>query len=84
MNTADAVKKQLMTNEKMSYNSYERIVTSYTTCVMETVTNTLHWAVKHIQNETFLESRGDANASVTTTKLLEPVKKKLTNILERL
>ena len=58
LNTADAVKKQLKTNVKMSYNSYECTVTSYTTYAMRTVTNTLHWALEHIHDETltFLES----------------------------
>ena len=83
LNTADAVKKQ--SNEKMSYNSYERKVTSSTTCAMKTVTNTLHWAFKHIHDETatFLEGEGIADASERTENVLAPVEEKLNDMLEQ-
>ena len=85
LNTVDAIKKQSTLNEKMSYNSYDRKVTSSTTCAMKSTTNHLHWAFKHIHDETvtFLENKGDRDASERTTNLLAPVEEKLTNILEQ-
>ena len=40
---------------------------------------------KHIHDETvtFLENKGDCDASERTTNLLAPVEEKLTNILEQ-
>ena len=69
----------------MSFNSFDRKVSTSAECAIKTVTNTLNWAFKHIHDETvtFLKSKGYGDDSERTTNLLAPVEEKLNTIVEQ-
>ena len=78
--TVDAVKKQSILNGKTSFSAYDRKVNSSTSCALTTVTSALHWAFKHIHDETvtILERNGERDASKRITNLLVPIEEQLT------
>ena len=80
LSTADAVKKQSILNGKTSFSVYDRKVNSSTSCALTTVTSALHWAFKHIHDETvtILERNGERDASKRITNLLVPIEEQLT------
>ena len=80
LSTTDAVKKQSTTNGKTIFNVYDQKVASATSCALTTVTSALHWAFKHIHDETvtILERNGERDASKRTTSLLMPIEEQLT------
>ena len=84
LKTAGAVKKQSIPNGKRSFSAYDRKVNSSTSCALTTVTSALHWAFKHIHDETvtILERDGDRDASKRITNLLVPVEEELANMLD--
>ena len=83
--TTGAVKKQSTTNGNMSFNSFDRKVTTSAECAIKTVTNTLNWAFKHIHDEAAacLESKGCGNDFKRKLNILAPVGKKLNNMIEQ-
>ena len=80
LSTVGAVKKQSISNRKTSFSAYDRKVTSSTSCALTTVTSALHWAFKHIHDETvtILERNGERDASKRITNLLVPIEEQLT------
>ena len=80
LKTAGAVKKQSIPNGKTSFSAYDRKVNSSTSCALATVTSALHWAFKHVHDETvtFLERNGERDASKRITNLLVPIEEQLT------
>ena len=84
LSTTDAAKKQSRKNKKVSFNAYDRKVTSAASCALTTVTSALRWAFKNIRDETkpILERNGERDASKRTTNVLAPVEKQLTNMLD--
>ena len=80
LSTVDAVKKQSTPNGKTSFSAYDRKVNSSTSCALTTVTSALHWAFKHIHDETvtILERNGERDASKRITNLLVPIEEQLT------
>ena len=80
LSTTDAVKKQSTTNGKTIFNVYDQKVASATSCALTTVTSALHWAFKHIHDETvtILERNGERDASKRITSLLMPIEEQLT------
>jgi hypothetical protein len=80
LSTIGAVKKQSILNGKTSFGAYDRNVNSSTSCALTTVTSALHWAFKHIHDETvtILERNGERDASKRITNLLVPIEEQLT------
>lgn len=80
LSTIGAVKKQSIPNGKTSFSAYDRKVNSSTSCALTTVTSALHWAFKHIHDETvtILECNGERDASKRITNLLVPIEEQLT------
>ena len=80
LSTVGAVKKQSILNGKTSFGAYDRNVNSSTSCALTTVTSALHWAFKHIHDETvtILERNGERDASKRITNLLVPIEEQLT------
>ena len=80
LSTAGAVEKQSILNGKTSFSAYDRKVNSSTSCTLTTVTSALHWAFKHIHDETvtILERNGERDASKRITNLLVPIEEQLT------
>ena len=85
MKPSDAYANKPATNGKMLYKSYDRKVTNATSCASTTVASALHWAFKHVHDETvtFLESNGERDASKRITKLLVPIEEQLANMLDQ-
>ena len=85
LSTVDAVKKQSTPNGKTSFSAYDRKVNSSTSCALTTVTSALHWAFKHIHDETvtILERNGERDASKRITNLLVPVEEELANMIDQ-
>ena len=80
VNTTGPVKKQSTPDGKTSFSAYDRKVNSSTSCALTTVTSALHWAFKHIHDETvtILERNGERDASKRITNLLVPIEEQLT------
>ena len=85
VNTTGPVKKQSTPNGKTSFSAYDRKVNSSTSCALTTVTSALHWAFKHIHDETvtILERNGERDASKRITNLLVPVEEELANMIDQ-
>ena len=83
LSTIGAVNKQSISNRKTSFG-YDRKVTSSTSCALTTVTSALHWAFKHIHDETvtILERNGERDASKRITNLLVPIEEQLTTKID--
>ena len=85
MKPSDAYANKSATNGKMLYKSYDRKVTNATSCASTTMASALHWAFKHVHDETatFLESNGEREASKRITNLLAPIEEQLANMLDQ-
>ena len=85
MKPSDAYANKPATNGKMPYKSYDRKVTNATSCASTTVASALHWAFKHVHDETvmFLESDGEREASKRITNLLVLIEEQLANMLDQ-
>ena len=85
MKPSDAYANKSATNGKMLYKSYDRKVTNSTSCASTMVVSALHWAFKHVHDETatFLESNGEREASKRITNLLAPIEEQLANMLDQ-
>ena len=85
LSTTGSVNKQPTTNGNMSFNTFDRKVTTSAERAIKTVTNTLNWAFKHIHDEAVacLESKGCDNDFKRTANILAPVGKKLNNMIEQ-
>ena len=85
LRTTGAVKKQSIPNGKTSSSAYDRKVNSSTSCALATVTSALHWAFKHVHDETvtLLKRNGERDASKRITNLLVPVEEELANMIDQ-
>ena len=59
--------------------------TNATSCASTTVASALHWAFKHVHDETvlFLESNGERDASKRIKNILVPIEEQLANMLDQ-
>ena len=84
MKPSDVFTCKPATSGKVYCKSYDRKVTNATSFALTTVTSALHWAFKHVHDETvtFLERSGERDASKRITNLLVPVEEYLANMAD--
>ena len=80
MKQTDVFESKPATNGKIHSKSYDRKVTNATSFALTAVTSALHWAFKHVHDETvtLLERNGERDASKRITNLLVPIEEQLT------
>ena len=85
MKPTDVFASKPAMNGKMHCKSYDRKVTNATSFALTAVTSALHWAFKHVHDETvtLLERNGERDASKRITNLLVPVEEELANMIDQ-
>ena len=85
MKPTDVFASKPATNGKIHCKSYDRKVTNATSFALTAVTSALHWAFKHVHDETvtLLERNGERDASKRITNLLVPVEEELANMIDQ-